>query len=113
MNWKQPTIVSESQIAFPTEALKLMPPYNEIPDEFTRGRGTWVEFQQDWFYKGLRGATFMPRGGIDKKTALRHLQYIQGSFDPKHEHKEAAVAYLASLWFESVECNGKVYGAKA
>jgi len=23
-----------------------------------------------------------------------------GSFEPQHEHKEAAVAYLMSLWFE-------------
>jgi hypothetical protein len=41
--------------------------------------------------------------GVDGNLAFRHLSAIQRSFTPKHEHKEAAVAYLASLWFEDVD----------
>jgi hypothetical protein len=32
-----------------------------------------------------------------------HLKAIMGSFQPKHEHKTAGVAYLMSLWFEAVQ----------
>lgn len=85
----------------------LMVPYEEIPEDFRRGRGEarpWVELQQEWFFRGLpKGTDFIPREGIDAKIALRHIRAIQGSFAPKHEHKEACVAYLMSLWFSEVK----------
>jgi hypothetical protein len=60
----------------------------------------WERFQHDWFYRGIKGTDgLIPREGVDKGKALRHLKTIQGSFEPKHEVKEATVAYLASLWF--------------
>jgi hypothetical protein len=43
---------------------------------------------------------------VDGELAIRHLQVIQASFEPKHEHKEAAVAYLASLWFTDFDYEG-------
>lgn len=43
-----------------------------------------------------------PREGIDAVVALTHLGVVQTSFEPTAEHKEAAVAYLASLWFEDL-----------
>jgi len=44
--------------------------------------------------------------GVDGGLAIRHLQVIQASFEPKHEHKEAAVAYLASPWFTDFAYEG-------
>lgn len=104
-DWSKPQPVEDVLLAFPARVAHLMPPreeceqaLHEMPD---RGRG-WIEFQQRWFYEGLSPDTeFELREGVDPATALRHLKAIQGSFEPKHEHKEAAVAYLASLWFEA------------
>ena len=31
-----------------------------------------------------------------------HLKSILQSFKPKHERKEAGVAYLMSLWFDDI-----------
>lgn len=63
----------------------------------------WHEFQTKWFYFGLPpGTQFHMKEGIDGKTAVRHLSCIQKSFQPSHEHKVAAVAYLLSLWCNDV-----------
>jgi hypothetical protein len=43
-----------------------------------------------------------PKEGVDVDKALRHIQAIMRSYQPKHEHKEAAVAYLLSQWFDDV-----------
>lgn len=103
----QPIQVNEVDLVFPGEVSKLMVPYNDIPEDFRRRRGEaakWVDLQQRWFFSGLpKGTKFVPREGVDEKAALRHLRCIQGSFEPKHEHKEACVAYLMSLWFSDVE----------
>jgi hypothetical protein len=56
-----------------------------------------------WFFSGLpKGTVFVPHEGIDPAKAMRHLRAILGSFEPKHEHKEAGVAYLMSQWFKEV-----------
>ena len=94
----QPQEVSELEIAFPASVKRLMPTWDEIPAEFKRQDNPWAEWQRRWFFKGLQGRP-SPKQGIDGNKAMRHLSVIQRSFEPKHEHKEAAVAYLASLWF--------------
>lgn len=99
----KPTKVDAIDVAFGgggKTLRELMPSYAEIPDEFKRQSNRWVKFQQDWFFNGLKKEEIpKAKDGIDQGIALSHLQCIQGSFEPKHEHKEAAVAYLASLWF--------------
>jgi len=106
----KPIPVSQVDLAFPAHAHRLMPPMEAIPEEFRHDGARsspvaekWLGFQRQWFYKGLEGVKFARKEGIDAETAFRHLQCIQGSFQPKHEHKVAAVAYLASLWFEDYE----------
>jgi hypothetical protein len=44
----------------------------------------------------------IPREDVDPKKAFQALQVITGSFSPKHEHKEAAFAYLANEWFDII-----------
>jgi len=99
-----PQPIDDLRLAFPARVAYLMPDYDDIPEDFRDDRGAarpWLKFQRDWFFRGLPAdAKFSPKNGIDLAVALRHLKAIQGSFEPKHEHKEAAVAYLASLWFE-------------
>lgn len=100
--WKHPQAVDGIATVFGGDVDRLMPPMSEIPDEFHHGHTEWNRVQQDWFFRGLKGAEWEPKDGIDLAAALRHLKAIQSSWAPKHEHKEAAVAYLMSLWFDAV-----------
>lgn len=79
----------------------LMPAYEDIPDEFRKNReNPFAKLQRQWFFKGINTRVFVAKPGIDKSLALTHLSAIQNSFEPRHEHKAAGVAYLMSLWFE-------------
>ena len=93
--WVQPLPINA---ALQLRTTDCMPVYSEIHDEFKRDRNTWVRWQTQWFFDGLKAAP-APREGVDGKAAMRHLSHIQRSWDTKHEHKKAAVAYLASMWF--------------
>lgn len=98
----KPQVISDVELAFPAKVKHLMPDMKDIPEEFKQfcGRGTkWNQLFSDWFYSGLSKLDLVPKDGIDKNLALRHIRAVMGSFEPKHEHKEAAVAYLLSLWF--------------
>jgi hypothetical protein len=98
-----PQPVSPIQLAFPADVTALIPPMADIPEDFRLNRGEakrWIRFQQKWFFQGLSAGDIGPKDGVDLAAAMRHLKVIQGSWEPKHEHKEAAVAYLASLWLE-------------
>lgn len=98
-----PVDLNDASVAFPADALDYMPKYEDIPEEFRNGTSPWCDFQQCWFAMGLsRRFSFQPYEGVDPAKAFRQLRAIQGSFAPKHEHKVAAVGYLASLWMESV-----------
>lgn len=109
--WLIPSKVSDIDRTF-GNVKGLMPPMEEIPapyrtnsyDRTSRKEpDLWIRFQFDWFYHGFEKLDLTPKEGIDLKTALSHLATIQGSYEPKHQHKIAAVAYLASLWFKDVK----------
>lgn len=96
-----PKELTALDVAFGVGAEKIMPPYSQIPDEFKRGRTKWNDLVNDWFYCGVSDLEVTPKEGIDKQKALLNIRAIIGSFEPKHEHKEAACAYLLSLWFDN------------
>lgn len=96
--WHLPTKVGDVDVAFPASVKHLMPSMEEIPKEFQRGRTYWSTLTSEWFFRGLKSLP-TSKEGVDRNQALRHLKCIMGSFEPRHEHKEAAVAYLMSLWF--------------
>lgn len=98
--WAVPCDVKDLDIVFGLVELSKFPTREEIPDEFWRGYGVWNKVFNQWFFKGIDPIIFVPKPGIDKKKALQHLAGMMGSFAPKHEHKEAAVSYLMSRWFE-------------
>ncbi|KKK89969.1 hypothetical protein LCGC14_2727780 [marine sediment metagenome] len=98
----QPQEIDDLTLAFPASVTSLMPDKAIIPEEIIRGSSKWSRVTSDWFFCGLHGAKWKPREGIDTKKALRHVGAILGSWEPKHEDKEAAVAYLLSEWFEDV-----------
>jgi anti-sigma factor ChrR (cupin superfamily) len=78
---------------------EILPPMAAIPKEFHSMSNQWAKWQADWFYSGLKRLP-VPKEGIDLNMAMGNLAAVQGSFEPKHEHKSAGVAYLASLWFD-------------
>lgn len=96
---QKPINLSRADIAFGGKAMQILPPMAKIPSEFRSSQNQWVKWQREWFYSGLK-AYPVPKEGIDLPMAMANLAAVQGSFEPKHEHKEAGVAYLASLWFE-------------
>lgn len=99
----EPQEVRDVDLAFGGDIKVLLPPYEEIPDEFKHGNTEWNRVVAQWFFDGLSGDTeFYAKEGIDSKKALRHIGAILRSFQPKHEHKEAGCAYLLSLWFEKI-----------
>lgn len=95
--------VNGLELAFGGDMKKLLPSYNEIPDEFKNDRNKWVKVVSDWFFYGLKNAQWKPKEGIDTQKALRHVKAIMGSWEPNHEHKEAGCAYLLSEFFEDVK----------
>jgi len=101
-NFSKPTNVNNAEMAFGVKAMDLMPAYPDIPNEFKSQDNPFVKWQQKWFFSGLERKDIpKSKKGIDQNQAIRHLAAIQRSFEPQHEHKEAGVAYLASLWFET------------
>lgn len=95
------TEVTDVQMAFPGDALDYMPAWEKIPDEFKTDSNEWVKFAHTWFRHGLSTTWtgMLPAEGFDPSKAHRQLTAIINSYAPKHEHKIACVAYLASCWF--------------
>lgn len=85
-------------------ATPFMPAMKDIPEEFKyNSKNKWSKITSRWFFRGLPKTTkFICKPGIDKNMALQHISGILQSFEPDHEHKESAVSYLLSLWFEDI-----------
>ena len=100
--WRVPRKLGLLDVAFPAHVSEMMPPYEGIPKEFRTNPPTtkWGKLFSDWFYFGIKGLVLTPKSGIDRDEALGVIRAVMGSFEPAHEHKAAAVAYLLSLWFE-------------
>lgn len=97
------------EVAFgASRTAELMPAYSAIPAEFKDFNcpTKWNRVVSAWFFEGLKNAKWKPKAGVDTRKALLHIKAILGSFEPKHEHKEAGVAYLLSEWFEDVTYDG-------
>jgi hypothetical protein len=101
--FEKPHQVTALDVALCGNVDRLLPPMSEIPDEFKRTHGKWVDVVSTWFFCGLRNAKWTPKAGINTGEALAHVKACMGSFAPAHEHKEAGCAYLLSLWFEDVK----------
>ena len=99
-----PQEVSELDMVFGGKVMQLLPKYEDIPREFKQFSGTkWNNVIGDWFFSGLKNAKWTPKKGINTNKALRHIKAVLGSWEPKHEHKEAGCAYLLSQFFEDVQ----------
>ncbi len=98
-----PIEVTKAEMVLGGNVKKLMPPMNEIPEEFTQMKNKWNKLFSDWFFSGLPPKTaFVSKDNIDANKALRHIRAIMASMEPAHEHKEAAVSFLLSEWFKEI-----------
>lgn len=96
--------INDVELAFPANALEWMPKWEDIPEEFRHGYSEWNEIASAWFGAGLPAdVEFYPREGVDPAKAVRACKATLGSYAPKHEHKEAAVAFMLSCWFKRVK----------
>lgn len=82
-------------------ALEIMPKMKDIPENFPN-RKKWEKVMSDWFFKGMKNAKWLPKEGVQTNKALAAIVTVMRSFAPKHEHKEAAVAFMLSEWFDDV-----------
>ena len=104
VKWQKPKKVDGMAAGFGATARELaalLPPMREIPEAFREDSDPWCHVVGRWFFAGLPASVFVAREGIDRGMALSHLGAIMRSFEPKHEHKIAGVAYLCSLWFRT------------
>jgi len=99
----QPMEVTESELTFPTSVERFMPPDLAGLRRDRKVSRSWDKFVGQWFYVGADAKLLIPKPGIDKAVALRHLKYIMHSYEPKHEDKVTAVAYLMGEWFEPLK----------
>lgn len=95
--------ISDVDYAFPAHVLGLMPEFKNIPEKYKDGNTPANAFVNMWFYSGVKGLRATPREGVDGVKAMRHLSAIMRSFEPKHEHKEAACAFLLDEWFSDYQ----------
>lgn len=103
--YDEPQEVTDLEVAFPAHALEKMPAEKDIPDDYPYRRD-WARFVQLWFFRGWPAAEehfwIYKHPEIDGEKAMRHIRMILGSYEPKHEHKEAAAAWLMSRWFGAI-----------
>ena len=88
--------VTDLDMAFGTT--KYLPNYSDVPDDF-KGRNKWTDLFDHIFYKGSEGITVGLKDGVDGNKAFRWIRAHMASFEPKHEHKTAGVAFKMSQWF--------------
>lgn len=94
---QQPIEIIPIDLAFGGKAMEILPAHADIPEEFKRHNNEFNKFISTWFYEGM---DHRPQAaeGIDLNLALKNLKACLGDFAPKHEHKIAGCAYLASQW---------------
>lgn len=103
LDFATPSEVTALELSFGYNNPKLMPTMEIVPKEFQDGHTKWNDIFSQLFFKGGAGYVLTEKPGIDKVKAITHLVALMRSWEPKHEHKEAACAWVMSLWFESIE----------
>ena len=98
--------VSEANMAFGGNIKTLMPPNSEMAEyrkDWFSGKTWGFNLFNDMFYRGLTKLSLHPKEGIDSAAAFKHIRSIMVSWEPSHEDKTAACAYLFEHWFTGAE----------
>ncbi len=92
--------LSATEVALPLEISHLLPPYEQIPDDFKRG-ATWANrVFTKLYYAGASMIPLCARPGVDKPRAVRHIRALMGACELERLRKESTVAFLIHQWFE-------------
>ena len=94
----KPIEVNDVLLAFPASVSHLLPDYKTIPEKF-KAKNPWSNVFNKLFFGG-KGISFIPKEDIDPSLAWRHIRCVMGSYEPKHEHKEAGCCYLFDCFFQ-------------
>lgn len=104
IDWSVPKPVSDAEFAFPTRVIGyFIPGWDELPETFQQGTSGYENLAILACFNGIELLSEALRDEVDAALARRQLIAIVRSFQPKHEHKEAAIAYLLSLWIKPHE----------
>lgn len=101
------TIPETTGVALAFGDTTYLPKWEDIPEEFKERKTKWNKLFSRIFYSGSHGIQFKMGDPHDFPKVIRALKAIMISFEPKHEHKEAGVAYLMSQWFEDWSESGE------
>jgi len=105
----EPQETTAADRAFPARFVRLMPDPATIPDRYWRRDHPWSGVTMRFITNSwTNSAQFAPRPGVDGERAFWHLYTLCGSYGPRHEHKEAAVALLAERWFVGIADGGRL-----
>ena len=95
--------VDDLTLAFPSRIVgTLLPLWDDISDKYKDERHPLQEIASRWFFEGAHEYVFTPREGVDANKALRMIAACMGSYEPKHQHKMAGIAYMLDEFFENV-----------
>lgn len=97
--------VTDADLVFPASVRDWLPPYDSVPAEFKRRDNPFVQFVKEWFFRGidLKEWALERLPGISDDEAQERWKQVQcclGSWEPKHEHKEAGCAYMLSRFLK-------------
>jgi hypothetical protein len=100
-----PPKFSDADVVLFGARLSEFPPFDDLPEEFRRRRHRCCEIAQNLFFNGgkLSDHGLKLKPGLKSEDVYRALSAWLSSFEPKHEHKIAAVGYAISEWFDEAD----------
>jgi hypothetical protein len=104
VDWSKPQEIDRISQAFPASVIgKLLPLEKDIPAPYWENNHPMAEVVSHWFYFGLNPkAELELKAGVDGHVMMQHLTTCLRSFEPKHQHKIAGVAFLLDQWISSI-----------
>ncbi|MCY9866461.1 hypothetical protein OTK49_28380 [Vibrio coralliirubri] len=93
---EQVNSITDIEAAFST--IKLLPEWDQIPDEFKRDQRIECKVVASMFYGcEMPDSTVEFNAGFEPEKVMRCFMAHLSSFSPKHERKMAGVAYMMSI----------------
>jgi hypothetical protein len=90
---EQMASISDAEIAFST--VRLLPAWDDIPDEFRRHGNLYTKLAEAIFYGlALPACEIEMNAGYTHEALNRAVRAHLQSWGPKHEHKIAGVGYM-------------------
>lgn len=100
-DWTVPIPVSDVTLAFPANVIGvLIPEWGDLPQVFQDRMSGYEKLANYACFHSVELKPEALKPSIDATTATRQLSAVVRSFELKHEHKEAGLAYLLSLWLK-------------